>query len=309
MKVGGKVKAVTMVVDDEQIVQESVRRILEEQGFRVDTAYRVDEALNLLNKTTYDLILTDLMMSNQNGMELVETAARDYPNTGIIMFTGYPSVASAVESIKLGALDYLPKPFTPEELLEVTERALSKVLILRKDKDAELVYEESEKALRSSLDLKKILDLVCSSSRDLLKVKGSSVLVRQKDGACFELATSCGLSDEYVSKGKLDANRSIAEVQSTGKSSFVDQTSFDKCLQYPDAARQEGIATILSMPLSVRGAIIGCLRVYSADDRKYDKKEMELITRFSQQAALAIENAVLYETMRKDIEGMKNYMS
>jgi ActR/RegA family two-component response regulator len=309
MMVGGKVKAVTMVVDDEQIVHESVRRILEEQGFRVDTAYRVDEALNLLKKTTYDLILTDLMMPDQNGMELVETVARDYPNTGIIMFTGYPSVASAVESIKLGALDYLPKPFTPEELLEVTERALSKVLILRRDKDAELVYEESEKALRSGLDLKKILDLVCSASRDLLKVKGSSVLVRQKDGACFELATSCGLSDEYVNKGKLDANRSIGEVQSTGKSSFVDQTSFDKCLQYPDAARQEGIATILSMPLSVRGAIIGCLRVYSADDRKYDKKEMELITRFSQHASLAIENAILYETMRKDIEGMKNYMS
>lgn len=308
MNARGNVKAVTLVVDDEQIVQESVRRILEEQGFRVDTAYRVDEALDLLKKTTYDLILTDLMMPDQNGLELVQAAMRDYPNTGIIMFTGYPSVASAVESIKLGALDYLPKPFTPEELLEVTERALSKVLILRRDKDAELVYEESEKALQSSLDLKKILDLVCSSSMNLLKVKGSSVLVRQKNGAFFELATSCGLSDDYVTKGKLDANRSIAEVQSTGKFSFVEQTSFDKFLQYPDAARQEGIATILSMPLSVRGAVIGCLRVYSADYRKYDAKEMELITKFSHQAALAIENAILYETMRKDIEGMKKYI-
>jgi len=309
MNAGGNVKAVTMVVDDEQVVQESVRRVLEEQGFKVDTASRVDQALDLLKKTTYDLILTDLMMPDQNGMELVQAVARDYSETGIIMFTGYPSIDSAVDSIKLGALDYLPKPFGPEELVAVTERALHKVITLRRDKVAQSVYEEAEKALRSSLDLKKILDLVCSASTDLLKVKGASLLVRQKDGPFFELAASCGLSDEYVSKGTLDATRSISEVQSTGVSSFVDYTSFERYLQYPDAARQEGIVSILSMPLSLRGAIIGCLRVYSSDNRKYDAKEMELITKFSQQAALAVENGILYETMRKDIEGMKRYIS
>ena len=62
MNPGGNVKAITLVVDDEQIVQESVRRILEEKGFKVDTASRVDHALDLMKKTTYDLILTDLMM-------------------------------------------------------------------------------------------------------------------------------------------------------------------------------------------------------------------------------------------------------
>lgn len=95
-------------------------------------------------------------------------------------------------------------------------------------------------------------------------------------------------------------------MQSNGQCLFVDQTNFESCLQYPDAARSEGIKTILSMPLSIRDTVTGCLRIYSADERTYDNKEMALITKFSRQAALAIENAIIYETMRKDIEGMKN---
>ncbi|MCL5125283.1 MAG: response regulator [Deltaproteobacteria bacterium] len=309
MNVGGNVKAVTMVVDDEQIVQESVSRILEEIGFRVDVASRVDQALDLMKNTKYDLILTDLMMPDRNGMELVETVAREHPDTGVIMFTGYPSVDSAVGSIKLGAIDYLPKPFNPEQLVDVTERALKKVVALRREKEAQKVYEAAEKALGSSLDLKKILDLICYSSRDILKVKGTSLLIRQKDGPFLELAASYGLSDNYVTKGALDATRSIAEVQLSGKGFFVDEASFEEKLQYPEAARQEGIVSILSFPLSLHGAVIGCLRIYSSDNRKFEQKEMDLITKFSKQSALAIENAILYETMKKDIEGLKKYMA
>lgn len=307
MNDSGAVKA--MVVDDEQIVQESVRRILGEEGFIVDTVSRVDQALGLLKKATYDLILTDLMMPERNGMELVEAVAAEYPDTGIIMFTGYPTVSSAVKSIKAGALDYLPKPFTPEELLEVTQRALRKINAGRRQKEAQRVFEEAEMALRSSLDLKNILDLVCASARDLLKVKGASVLIRQKDSPFFELASSCGLSEEYIKKGSLDATRSISEVESNGQCFLVNQDNFETCLQYPEEARIEGVTTILSMPLTVRGAITGCLRVYSSDERKYEDKEMDLISKFTTQAALAIENAIIYETMRKDIEGMKKYVS
>ncbi|MGC8658613.1 MAG: response regulator [Desulfomonilaceae bacterium] len=309
MNAGDNVKAVTMVVDDEQIVQESVSRILEEIGFRVDVASRVDQALNLMKTNKYDLIFTDLMMPDRNGMELVETVAKNYPDTGVIMFTGYPSVESAVGSIKLGAIDYLPKPFNPEQLVDIAERALNNVTTLRRDKEAQKIYDEAEKALSSSLDLKKILDLICHSSRDLLKVKGTSLLIRQKDGPFFEFAASDGLSDNYVTKGALDVTRSIAEVQATGESFYVDHASFDDKLQYPEAAREEGVMSILSYPLKVRGSVIGCLRFYSADDRKFDGKEMDLIRKFSQQSAMAIENAILYETMKKDIEGLKKYMA
>ena len=102
---------------------------------------------------------------------------------------------------------------------------------LRREKEAQKVYEAAEKALGSSLDLKKILDLICYSSRDILKVKGTSLLIRQKDGPFLELAASYGLSDNYVTKGALDATRSIAEVQLSGKGFFVDEADRKKLEQ------------------------------------------------------------------------------
>lgn len=308
MNTGIDSKAIAMVVDDEQIVQESVKRILQENGFTVESASSVAQALDMIKRTKYDLILTDLMMPDQNGMALVEILARECPDTGVIMFTGYPSIDSAVDSIKLGAMDYLPKPFSPDQLIDVTQKALKRIIALRRDKQSQQVYEEAEKALRSSLDLKEILELVCCASKDLLQAKGASVLIRQKEGPFLELAASCGLSDNYVHKGALDATRSIAEVQVKGTFVFVDETSFGEKLQYPAAASEEGIASILSVPLFLKGTIIGCLRVYSSNKRRYDDKEIDLITKFSVHAASAIENAILYETMRKDIAGLKKYM-
>ena len=118
MKATGKPKATILVIDDEQIVQESVRRILEEEGYEIDGAMRVDQALDLLARRAYDIVLTDLMMPDKSGMEAVQAVATNHPETGVVMFTGFATVDSAVESMKLGALDYLPKPFTPENSLK-----------------------------------------------------------------------------------------------------------------------------------------------------------------------------------------------
>jgi DNA-binding NtrC family response regulator len=121
-----------------------------------------DQALDLLAKG-HDLVFADLMMPDRSGMDAVEAVARDHPHTGVVMFTGFATVDSAVASMKLGALDYLPKPFTPEELVQVTEKALDKTWKARRDREIEQTYAQAEKAIASSLDLKEILNLICAS--------------------------------------------------------------------------------------------------------------------------------------------------
>ena len=83
MKATGKPKATILVIDDEQIVQESVRRILEEEGYEIDGAMRVDQALDLLARRAYDIVLTDLMMPDKSGMEAVQAVATNHPETGV----------------------------------------------------------------------------------------------------------------------------------------------------------------------------------------------------------------------------------
>ncbi len=300
-------KTAVLVIDDEQIVHDSVRRILEQEGYSVDGAFRVDQALEKLAKQPYDLVLTDLMMPDRSGMEVVETVARDHPNSGLVMFTGFATVDSAVQSMKLGALDYLPKPFTPDELLAVLERALDKTLRFRRDREIEETYGEAEKALRSSLDLKEILGLICSSVVRLFSAKGSAVILQGKN-QILEIAASCGLSETYLTKGILDSSQSMSEVLKSGKSVFVDESGFNTDLCYPDEARKEGIASITSVPLKIDGAVLGFLRIYQAETRKLENEEMDLLTKFAEQAARALENAMSYEKVRGDIQAMKKYI-
>lgn len=303
-----KPNAAVLVVDDEQIVHESVRRVLEEGGFRVASALRVDQALGELEKGTFDLTLTDLMMPERSGMEVVETIAQKYPDIGVIMFTGYATVDSAVESMKLGALDYLPKPFTPDELLKVTNRALEKVLKARRDREIEKTYAEAERALRSSLDLKEILNLICSSVVRLFSVKAGAVFIFRKRDETFVLASSCGLSEEYAQKGLIDARQSISEVMEFGKPVIVEDADFETGLQYPAEARRENINFIVSIPMKLEENVLGVLRIYDSEKRSFSVDEMDLLLKFAEQAARALENAMRYERVRSDIEGLKKFM-
>jgi DNA-binding response OmpR family regulator len=114
-----------LIVDDEEIVCQSIKKILSRKGYTVENALDVETAVKKISSTQFDLVITDLMMPKTNGMELLQIIRDHYPELEVVMITGYASIESAVKATKLGASSYLPKPFTPNELTEVTEKALT----------------------------------------------------------------------------------------------------------------------------------------------------------------------------------------
>jgi len=119
-----------LVVDDEMIVCESCKRILEEEGYEVDTALSGKEALEKMKENPYDIVITDLKMPEIDGMEVLRTFRKEYPDAIIIMITGFSTVETAVEAMKLGAFDYIPKPFTPDEVSIIVKKAIEKKSLL-----------------------------------------------------------------------------------------------------------------------------------------------------------------------------------
>jgi DNA-binding response OmpR family regulator len=115
-----------LVVDDEVPVCKSVSNALVTEGYSIDTALSAEEALRRAKESHYEVVITDLMMPGLSGMDLLRTVAETMPDTKVIMITGYPSIKSAVEATKLGAFDYIPKPFTPNELRSLVSRALER---------------------------------------------------------------------------------------------------------------------------------------------------------------------------------------
>ncbi len=136
-------KAKILVVDDELPVCKSMASVLTDKNYLVDTALSGDEALKKNSQNHYDVIITDLMMPGLSGMDLLKTINEKSPNTMIIMVTGYPSIKSAVESVKFGAFDYIPKPFTPNELRSLVSRALAKKRMQGRDRAEKETMEGS----------------------------------------------------------------------------------------------------------------------------------------------------------------------
>lgn len=115
-----------LVVDDEKTVCDSIKKILSRKGYEVDNTLNADDAVQKMKENSYDLVITDLMMPKISGMELLQIVKEHYPELEVVVVTGYASIDTAVEATKLGAADYLPKPFTPQELTEITRKALER---------------------------------------------------------------------------------------------------------------------------------------------------------------------------------------
>lgn len=113
-----------LVIDDEAAVNNNIRKILSKKGFSVDQAMTKEEALQKIGGKVYKLVLLDLKIPGVQGLELLRAIRERSPETLVIIITGYASIETAKESARLGAVDYLPKPFTPDEIRKVTENAI-----------------------------------------------------------------------------------------------------------------------------------------------------------------------------------------
>ena len=113
-----------LIIDDEEIVLKSCRKIFEAEGFEVVTTSNPQEGLKLVSEAAFDVILCDWMMPGFDGMDVVEEIDKRSPNSTVVMISGYPSVGRATEAMKRGAMDYVAKPFRPEEIIEVVKKAV-----------------------------------------------------------------------------------------------------------------------------------------------------------------------------------------
>jgi DNA-binding NtrC family response regulator len=112
-----------LVIDDEQVVLDSVRRILEAEGMVVDSSLFGREGLEWALERTYDLVLSDIRMPGIGGMRVLRDIKRAKPSLPVVIITGYATVGSAVQAMKLGATDYVEKPFTPNGLFAAVRAA------------------------------------------------------------------------------------------------------------------------------------------------------------------------------------------
>ena len=174
-----------------------------------------------------------------------------------------------------------------------------------KDK-LELLHEVAN-ITSSTLGLKPRLDFICGSVRDLMGVKGVTVRLLDETSGKLELMSSCGLSQAYLNKGPVKANKSLADVL-RGEPHYVADAAHDPSTQYPKEAAREGIVSILSFPLRGRQKIIGALRLYTGEKRQFSEEEMDFLSALAAQGAIYIENARIYDALKRQDEAKNEFI-
>lgn len=155
-----KGQANILVIDDEESMRDSCQQTLSRDGNHVKAAKNGSEGLIMLARESFDLIILDLKMPGLSGMEVLKKIKEDDPESMVIVITGYATVESAVEAIKTGAFDFIPKPFTPDSLRTIVRRALDR---------RELALENV--LLRSELKASFGPDVIIGQSKSMKKVE------------------------------------------------------------------------------------------------------------------------------------------
>jgi DNA-binding NtrC family response regulator len=117
-----------LVVDDDAIVIKSCRRILEAEGFEVTTVPSADEALEKIKYYDFDLLLMDVKMPKHDGLFLMREIKKHWPDIPIIVMSGYPTPETIADVLKLGATQFIPKPFRPDELTKSVRQVLERMV-------------------------------------------------------------------------------------------------------------------------------------------------------------------------------------
>ncbi len=175
-----------LIVDDETVIRDGLRRILERESYTVETCSSGFQAIEIMQQREFDLIITDLKMPGMSGMEVLKSVRTLQPNTPVILITGYASIDTAVEAMKNGASDYISKPFAPDILLEKVLNALNQRCMYVEDaslKDEVSLHHGFHQFIGESKEMQKVYHRI-----KLVAATNSTVLITGESGTGKELA-------------------------------------------------------------------------------------------------------------------------
>ncbi|MBT8371452.1 MAG: GAF domain-containing protein [Deltaproteobacteria bacterium] len=203
-----------------------------------------------------------------------------------------------------------PRGFSKEEieflsaLAEQGGLAIQQARLLERIQKNSMLFLDLATNINATLDVKKILHNLTVDICEALGMKGAIIRLLNKESGNLHLVASHGLSDEFLNKGPVSAEKSVAQAMK-GETIVIDDVKTDKRIQYHDEVMKEGIVSMLVVPIKVKDDVIGIMRLCSAVKRDYPEDIIVLVNALAQTGGLAIQNASLYMALEADMKGLK----
>jgi signal transduction histidine kinase/CheY-like chemotaxis protein len=307
---GEKVLVIDGKKDAVQLITES---ILRPHGYSYLVAHNGEEGFRLALEKEPDLIITDLRTPQMSGLEILEALQAKGRRIPVILMALYGSEETAVQAFRLGAKDYVTKPFKVQDMLEAIDRAMAEKQLRKKnqpgkgmiDVDQQLKRRVKElnilysvgKSVTSLLDLEKVLNRIVEAAVFVTGAEEGSLMLVDKDTGELYLRASLGLGEKFARGFRLKVEHSIAgQVVKTGQP-ILQSTQEEETLKVKTGYL---VKSLVNVPLKAKDEVIGVLAVNNkVFSRPFTENDVHLLSALADYATIAIVNAQLYEETKR----------
>ena len=308
-----------LVVDDEERICQSLTALLGREGYTIETATDGEAAIAKIEKSPYDLILSDIKMPKADGMTVLKKARQRDPEALVVLMTGYASLESAIAAVSAGAYEYILKPVDIEDLKRLVKRAVDKrevdlakrtLMVELSEANQRLKREISQKealyqaalSFSSSEKLGDLLQRIVTLAAGVLGAKVGSIMLLDPEGKYLVIRAALGLSPEIIESTRLEVGASIAgQAAGTGLPILVRDLETDP--RFARASRQKyETKSLLSVPLKLGEKVLGVLNLADKKDASsFSEEDLNLLSAFASLASLALSDAQNYQASRAKV--------
>jgi len=288
-----------LVVDDHQEICSLVQKILSKAGYTVATSNSGTHALELLQHHTFDLIVSDIMMPDVDGLELLKRAKTYAPDIKVILITAYRSTETVIAALRQGAYDYITKPFDAEELLHSVNRAM----------DYQRVTSEKNELLTALQRQLKIRNQLVEASQHIANTLDQQEVLHTVLKVALQVSPQADLSAIYYRDDNDGSLKSITLPRdpSSPAEAPLDEKAIEQKLRQPDPYYQpnwispghDSARSLFIQPLMLSSVTLGALALTSAAPHAFDEDFQQVISMLANQTTIALQNARLYAEARR----------
>jgi two-component system cell cycle sensor histidine kinase/response regulator CckA len=290
-----------LVVDDEVELKNALVEMLNVQGYDALGCASGTEALSALRKQNFDVLLSDLMMSGMDGVALVRTALEIDQHLVCIIMTGQGTIQTAVDAMKVGAFDYVLKPFRLQALLPVLTRAID-VRRLRQEnlqlRETVAMYELCQ-TIEFTLDRQTLLNKLADAALQQSEADELSILLLTADGSELYVAAVRGENRTRLLDERIPLERGISSWVARERTPLLLRGRVNDA-RFTAMWPRTDIRSAISVPLQVAGKLVGIINVNNVNSpRPFTLGQMKALTILASTAAAALDSTSLYERVRQ----------
>ena len=298
-----------LIVDDDRILCEHLKSGLAGEGYEIFTVNRAQDAIEAVKKQTFNLVLMDLVLPDIHGGVLMRTLSNYCPQTSFIVSTGFATISSAIEALKIGAYDYITKPFDIDHLKLVIKRGLEKqqltvsnrVLIERLEKEKvklEVIMDAYNK-IGGIYDLEALADFVTSRALLIAEAERSSLMVVDEKTQELVLKGAKGMEKDKLATLKIKVGEFISGwVAKQGEALLVRDIDDDPRFKFATKNKYK-TKSFISLPLKTENHVVGVMNVTDkfSTMKVFTEEDLRYLQLLAHQTVIQIENIRLCEKL------------